>query len=57
MFGFVGKILRVNLTTGRISEEELQESDGSIWGPGGWLPRFCSRKTKKASTRFTPPIG
>ena len=45
MYGWTGKILRVNLTDGTISKEPLPVKDAHEFiGPAGWGPRFSSMR-------------
>ncbi len=55
MFGFVGKILRVNLSSGRISEEELKESDGRKYlGARGLASKILFEENEKGINPFHP---
>ena len=47
MFGFMGKILRVNLTTGEIREEPVPEKEAKMFlGGSGLATRYLFDETK-----------
>ncbi|MBW2184069.1 MAG: hypothetical protein JRF49_09435, partial [Deltaproteobacteria bacterium] len=54
MHGFMGKILRVNLTDSTISEEEIPESTAKMFlGGGGLATKYLYDEVKKGAD----PLG
>jgi aldehyde:ferredoxin oxidoreductase len=54
MYGFMGKVLRVNLTTSKISEEEIPEKVAKMFlGGGGLATKYLYDEVKKG----TDPLG
>lgn len=54
MYGFMGKILRVNLTTGKISEEAIPEKTARMFlGGGGLATKYLYDEVKKG----VDPLG
>ncbi len=55
MHGFMGKILRANLTSGKLSEEKLDESDGRKYlGARGLASKILFEETEKGIDPFGP---
>jgi aldehyde:ferredoxin oxidoreductase len=55
MYGFMGKILRVNLTDSTISEEEIPESTAKMFlGGGGLATKYLYDEVKKGADPLGP---